>query len=56
MEISLVTQRNTLDDVVENFIETVRLHLEGENPEDLGVVPNPSIFVTFELQLEYVKA
>jgi len=51
MEISVVTQGNTLDEVVENLIEAVGLHLEGENPEDFGLVPNPSIFVTFESEL-----
>ena len=56
LEISVVTQGNTLDEVVENLIEAVGLHLEDENPEDFGLVANPSIFVTFELQPEYVKA
>ncbi len=52
----MVTQGNTLDEVVENLIEAVGLHLEDENPEDFGLVANPSIFVNFELQPEYVKA
>jgi len=56
LEISVVTQGDTLDEVVENLIEAVVLHLEDENPEDFGLVPNPSIFVSFELQPEYVKA
>ncbi|MBD2318041.1 type II toxin-antitoxin system HicB family antitoxin [Phormidium tenue] len=54
--ISVVTQGSTLDEVVENLIEAVGLHLEDENPEDFGLVPHPSILVTFELQPEYVKA
>ena len=56
LEISVVTQGDTLDEVVENLLEAVSLHLEGENPEDFGLVPNPSIFVTFELKPEYVTA
>ncbi|MFZ4730497.1 MAG: type II toxin-antitoxin system HicB family antitoxin [Pseudanabaena sp.] len=56
LEISVVTQGNTLDEVVENLIQAVGLHLEDENPEDFGLVANPSIFVNFELQPEYVKA
>jgi predicted RNase H-like HicB family nuclease len=57
LEISVVTQQgNTLDEVVENLIEAVGLHLEDENPEDFGLVANPSIFVTLELQPEYIKA
>lgn len=55
VEISVVTQGDTLDEVVENLVEAVSLHLEGETPEDFGLVPNPSIFVTFELQPEYAK-
>ena len=54
--ISVVTQGSTLDEVVENLIEAVGLNLEDENPEDFGLVPHPSILVTFELQPEYVKA
>jgi len=46
LEISVVTQGDTLDEVVENLIEAVGLHLEDENPEDFGLVANPSIFVT----------
>jgi predicted RNase H-like HicB family nuclease len=52
----VVTQGNILDEVVENLIQAVGLHLEDENPEDFGLVANPSIFVNFELQPEYVKA
>lgn len=56
MEVSVLTQGSISDKVVESLIETVRLHLEGENPEGFGLVPNPSFFVAFELQPEYVKA
>ncbi|MFN5766594.1 MAG: type II toxin-antitoxin system HicB family antitoxin [Pseudanabaena sp.] len=44
LEISVVTQGNTLDEVVENLIEAVGLHLEDENPEDFGLVANPINF------------
>jgi hypothetical protein len=33
-----------------NVQEAVALHLEGENPADFDLVPNPSTLVTFELE------
>jgi predicted RNase H-like HicB family nuclease len=56
LEISVVTQGETLDEVVKNLTEAVALHLEGEDPAEFGLVVNPSILVTFELQPSYVKA
>ncbi len=53
IEISVVTQGQTLDEVVSNLREAVSLHLEGENPADFGLVDKPSLIVTFELQPEY---
>ncbi|MCZ8057271.1 MAG: type II toxin-antitoxin system HicB family antitoxin, partial [Microcystis sp. LE19-12.2C] len=32
VEISIVTQGNTLDEVVNNLQEAILLHLEGEDP------------------------
>jgi len=52
-EISVVTQGDTLDEVVHNLREAVALHLEGEDPAQFGLVANPSLTVTFELQPEY---
>ncbi|MGB7414314.1 MAG: type II toxin-antitoxin system HicB family antitoxin [Thermosynechococcaceae cyanobacterium] len=54
MEISVVTQGLTLDEVSQNLSEAVSLHLEGENPAEFGLVDQPSLAVTFELQPEYV--
>ncbi|PNW33839.1 UNVERIFIED_CONTAM: hypothetical protein BEN50_18540 [Euhalothece sp. KZN 001] len=34
LEISVVTQGKTLDQISHNLIEAVSLHLEGENPAD----------------------
>ncbi len=56
LEISVVTQGSTLDEVASNLMEAISLHLEGENPEDFGLVSHPSILVTLELQPEYAKA
>lgn len=53
VEISVVTQGNTLDEVVNNLKEAVSLHLEGEDPSEFGLVPQPSLQITVELQPEY---
>ncbi len=50
MEIAVVTQGQTLDETVANLEEAVALHLEGENPADFNLVPNPSLLVTLELE------
>ncbi|MFQ4135765.1 type II toxin-antitoxin system HicB family antitoxin [Nodosilinea sp. PGN35] len=53
LEISVITQGETLDEVVRNLQEAVSLHLEGEDPAEFGLVCNPHILVTFELQPVY---
>jgi predicted RNase H-like HicB family nuclease len=56
LEISVVTQGETLDEVVQNLKEAVSLHLEDEDPAEFGLVTHPSILVTFEMQPTYVQA
>lgn len=56
LEISVVTQGETLDEVVQNLTEAVSLHLEDENPAEFGLMENPSVLVTFELQPSYAQA
>ncbi|MEL6441083.1 MAG: type II toxin-antitoxin system HicB family antitoxin [Cyanobacteria bacterium J06621_8] len=56
LEISVVTQGATLDEVVQNLQEAVSLHLEDEDPAEFGLIANPSILVTFELQPSYAQA
>ena len=53
VEISVVTQGNTLDGVVNNLKEAVSLHLEGEDPSEFGLVAKPSLQIMVELQPEY---
>jgi predicted RNase H-like HicB family nuclease len=53
LEIAVVTQGKTLDEVVKNLQEAIALHLEGEDPAEFGLVMNPSVLVTFELQPAY---
>lgn len=53
VEISIVTQGNTLDEVVNNLQEAILLHLEEEDPREFGLVAKPSLQIIFELQPEY---
>lgn len=49
LELPVVTQGHTLDEVVAHLREAVGLHLEGESPRDIGVVATPRISLTYEL-------
>ena len=48
LEIAVVTQGRSLDELVANLREAIRLHLEGENPEALGLTANPRLAVNYE--------
>jgi len=50
LEIPVVTQGKTLDEAVANLKEAVALHLEGENLEQLGLAPNPTLIITMETE------
>ena len=50
VEIPVVTQGATLDEVTANLREAVALHLEGEDLAELGLAASPPIIVTFELE------
>lgn len=50
LEIPVVTQGKTLDEVVANLKEAVALHLEGEDLEKLGLAPNPTLIITMETE------
>ena len=49
VEIAVVTQGQTLDDVIKNLREAVELHLADEDLEALGLASDPTIIVTMEL-------
>jgi predicted RNase H-like HicB family nuclease len=49
LEISVVTQGKTLDETIANLKEAVGLFLEGEDPAEFDLAPNPSLLVTFEV-------
>ncbi len=53
LEIPVVTQGGTLDEVVGNLKEAVELHLEGEDLAALGLAPQPTILITMEMEPEY---
>ncbi len=52
-EIAVVTQGNTLDEVVSNLKEAVLLHLEDEDPKTFGLVEKPMLLIIYELEPEY---
>ena len=37
LDLPIVTQGKTLDEVIENIKEAIELHLEGEDLEELGI-------------------
>lgn len=49
LEIPVVTQGHTLDDVTANLREAVELHLADEDLESLGLAAEPTIIVNMEL-------
>lgn len=49
VDLPVITQGKTLDELVKNIKEAIELHLEGENPADFGIAPNPSVLMNFEL-------
>jgi predicted RNase H-like HicB family nuclease len=50
MDLPVVTQGKTLDEVVTNIKEAVDLHLEGENLAEFDILPGYSILANFELE------
>ena len=49
VELPVVTQGATLDEVAANLREAVALHLEDEDLAALGLAPDPCLVVTLEL-------
>jgi len=49
-DVRAVTQGDTLDEAITNLKEVIQLALEGEDATEFGLVPNPSILVTLELE------
>jgi predicted RNase H-like HicB family nuclease len=51
-DLPVVTQAETLDELVSNIKEAIALQLEGEDPADFGLAPDASILASYELELE----
>jgi predicted RNase H-like HicB family nuclease len=51
LEIAVVTQGKTLDETFSNLREAVALFLDGEDPNEFGLAPNPTILITMEMEL-----
>jgi predicted RNase H-like HicB family nuclease len=49
LDLPVVTEADTLDQLAANIREAIGLHLEGENLADLGLAPDPTILATMEL-------
>lgn len=49
VDIPVVTQAKTLDELQKNIIESVELHLTGKKASSLGISKKPSIFINYEL-------
>jgi predicted RNase H-like HicB family nuclease len=50
LELAVVTQGKTLDETAGNLREAVSLHLEGEDLQELGLAPNPTLIITMEVE------
>ena len=50
VDLPVVTQGKTLDELAENLKEAIALALEGENLEEFGLAQTPSVLASFELE------
>ena len=55
LEVAVVTQGGTLDEVVRNLNEALSLHLEGEDLHALGLAEPLHLRVTFEAPLSLMR-
>jgi predicted RNase H-like HicB family nuclease len=49
VDLPVVTQGQTLDEVVQNLREAIELHLQDEDLHALGFSQNPPIVVNYEM-------
>lgn len=49
VDLPVVTQALTLDELAANIREALALHLEGEDLAELGLVEHPAVLATMEL-------
>jgi predicted RNase H-like HicB family nuclease len=51
LDLPVVTQAPSLDELAVNIREAIGLHLEGEDLTALGIANNPTILATMELDI-----
>ena len=55
-EVSAVTDGRTLDETVCNLKEAIALFLDGEDPAEFGLIPNPGITFIYHTGLPVAAA
>lgn len=56
LDLPVVTQGKTLDELTANLKEAIALQLEGENLADFDLAPEPSVLANLELDTKvYAK-
>lgn len=50
LDLPVVTQARTLDELAARIREAIALHLEGEDLAELGLAKDPTILATLELE------
>ena len=50
LDLAVVTQAKTLDEIADNIRAAIELHLEGEDLAELGISPDYTILANFELE------
>jgi len=55
LDLPVVTQGKTLDEVTKNIKEAISLHLEDEDLKEWDILPDFSILINFELEPLYAK-
>jgi predicted RNase H-like HicB family nuclease len=50
IDLPVVTQGRTLDELADNLREAIALHLEGEDLSALGFAEEPSVLASIELE------
>ena len=50
LDLPVVTEAPTLDELAANIQEAIALHLEGEDLAELGLAPDPTVLATLELE------
>lgn len=53
VDLPIVTQAKTLDELMANIKEAAELHLSGEGAADYDLAPEPSVLANVELSLSH---